>query len=135
DSEPVVTPEEEQPQLVAVLQPVIDPGLVIPVDGNDAGDALVGVVGDEERQEDVDVAPPRRHRELRTTPDGPFEEGHPLDQVERSLSVEAGRVAFAGADVDRAGEVPSVHGSVTARIEVDPVEELLVDHRGSAEEM
>src|SRR5205814_3118248 len=64
-----------------------------------------------------------------------FDESDRFDQVERSLSMEAGGVALAGADVDGSGQVAPVHGAIAARIEVDAIEQLLVDDRGAAEEV
>jgi len=106
DLQPVVTAEEQQTQLVAVVQPVIDPGLVIPVDGKRCCDALVRLLGMRAAGK-TSMWLRARYRELRATPTGPSRT-HPLDQVERSLSVEAGRVRLCGAHVDRAGEVPPV---------------------------
>ncbi len=135
DAEPIVAAEQQESQLVAVLQPVIDATLVVPIDGHDAGDAPVGIVGDEEREEDVDVAPARGERDLRARVDRSFDEGDRFDQIERSLSVDAGGVALAGADVDGPGQVAPVHGAIAARIEVDAIEQLLVDDGGAAEEV
>ena len=49
--------------------------------------------------------------------------------------MESAGVGLARADVDRAGQVPAVIGAVAAGIEIDAVEQLLVDDRGTAEEV
>ena len=136
--QPVVAAEEDEGELVAVLELVVGARLVVPVDRVDGGDAAGGGGGgglDHRAEPEVQVAAPRRHRELRAAAGGPLEEADRLVHPQRDRAVEALGVALAGADVDRAGQVAAVGGAVAARIEVDAVEQLLVDHRGEAEEV
>ena len=131
----VVGAQGEERQLVAVQELVIEAGLVVPVDGRDAGDAVLGIVGEEERKEEIDVAAARRHRDLGPLAERDLHESDRLQQVDRHAAMESLRIALSRRDVDRARQVAPVVGAVPSRVEVDPVEELLVDDRGSAQEM
>src|SRR5256885_4029337 len=126
--------EGEERQLIAVPEAVIDAGLIVPVDGSHRGYAIARVVGQEERQEEIDVAAPSGDGALRVVPERPLDESDGLQEVHREAAVQGG-IGFPGSDVERGGEVSAVVGAVPAWIEVDAVDELLVDDRGPAEEV
>ena len=135
ERERVVGAEGEQRQLVAVEELVIEARLVVPVHRRDAGDAVLGVVGEEQGQEQIDVAAASGDRDLRALAERRFDEPDRLQQVDRNAAVDPLWISLPCADVNRTGQVAPVVRAISAWVEVDAIEELLVDDRGAAEEM
>src|SRR5207245_7732774 len=135
ERERVVGAEGEQRQLVAVEELVIEARLVVPVHRRDAGDSVLRVVGEEQGQEQIDIAAASGDRDLRALAERRFDEPDRLQQVDRDAAVDPLWISLARADVDRAGQVAPVVRAISAWVEVDPIEELLVDDRGATEEM